>query len=600
MRPKIAFVFVTSEELADTQYFHDRVDPTAPVRLQEGSSLPPVPDLPCLDQWKAYSKLERLLPGGSRIANLAWRIMSSSFMTAWRHGSESGVAAAEANNPLSNMFHPAATSPHELQTPAHVLAAYSQSFGATLPMDWDPTHLQDSGASASALPAKPQTLPLGDSNSASVSQSALEQQLLATICDWAHGAPGSAGLVSPLGVQPSLMFSNPSNQAGVTDFNLSNQGFAPAFVTPLTDLSQAFPQNDGSNPPSALNMFELHNFHNGNTMVGPLFNGNDVPGLDSFSSDRTPTSQELMLSDPYLSSLSLESIGNNLGVSESLLPTPTSHSVSAYPASGLQPPPSHSRTVSAPFGLANQGLEHSRSVSDSYSPPMSASAQAAPKLSHSPSTSAAGTSPSKGKDGGHSCANCGTDSTSQWRRDKEKRRVCNSCGLYAKLHHVSRPISISSKQNAPLKRNRKKKSIEAINTLLAQQHGNNAASKRLKSGSVDYGNHPQRSPLSPLTLLPNPPMSALTRSEFDRLPTVASEAGQPPDSPSFLSALAAYRVGHCLDKAHLSASAGRTTLHSAPMSDANGLGGLRVSVEPAKGAAMAMLSPALSSTPGTD
>ncbi|KAJ1966986.1 hypothetical protein H4R35_006845, partial [Dimargaris xerosporica] len=176
-------------------------------------------------------------------------------MTTWRDGSGSGAPGVGTNNPLSSMFHPAATSPHRLQTPAHVLATYNQLVDTTLPMDWDPAQMPNGGASASPLPAsqtaKAQMLPLSGSDCApvasatgTVSHSALEQQFFASMCDWARGAPGSAGLISPLGIQPSLMFSNPSNQAGVTDFSLSNQGFAPAFVTPLTDFNQVFSQND--------------------------------------------------------------------------------------------------------------------------------------------------------------------------------------------------------------------------------------------------------------------------------------------------------------------------------------------------------------------
>ena len=38
-----------------------------------------------------------------------------------------------------------------------------------------------------------------------------------------------------------------------------------------------------------------------------------------------------------------------------------------------------------------------------------------------------------------SCANCGTTTTSTWRRSETGERICNACGLYYKLHKVQRP-----------------------------------------------------------------------------------------------------------------------------------------------------------------
>lgn len=39
---------------------------------------------------------------------------------------------------------------------------------------------------------------------------------------------------------------------------------------------------------------------------------------------------------------------------------------------------------------------------------------------------------------GLSCANCQTTTTTLWRRNAEGEPVCNACGLYMKLHGVSR------------------------------------------------------------------------------------------------------------------------------------------------------------------
>ena len=38
---------------------------------------------------------------------------------------------------------------------------------------------------------------------------------------------------------------------------------------------------------------------------------------------------------------------------------------------------------------------------------------------------------------GTSCSNCGTNTTTLWRRNTNGEPVCNACGLYHKLHNVS-------------------------------------------------------------------------------------------------------------------------------------------------------------------
>lgn len=39
---------------------------------------------------------------------------------------------------------------------------------------------------------------------------------------------------------------------------------------------------------------------------------------------------------------------------------------------------------------------------------------------------------------GTSCANCKTTTTTLWRRNQSGEPVCNACGLYYKLHNVSK------------------------------------------------------------------------------------------------------------------------------------------------------------------
>ena len=53
------------------------------------------------------------------------------------------------------------------------------------------------------------------------------------------------------------------------------------------------------------------------------------------------------------------------------------------------------------------------------------------------------------------CINCGTSTTSLWRRakDTEGSPICNSCGLYEKLHNTSRPVAM--RKDSVLRRKRK-------------------------------------------------------------------------------------------------------------------------------------------------
>ena len=40
------------------------------------------------------------------------------------------------------------------------------------------------------------------------------------------------------------------------------------------------------------------------------------------------------------------------------------------------------------------------------------------------------------------CTNCGTTTTTLWRRNNDGEPVCNACGLYYKLHGVNRPLAM--------------------------------------------------------------------------------------------------------------------------------------------------------------
>ncbi|KAL3317584.1 putative electron transfer flavoprotein subunit [Cichlidogyrus casuarinus] len=57
------------------------------------------------------------------------------------------------------------------------------------------------------------------------------------------------------------------------------------------------------------------------------------------------------------------------------------------------------------------------------------------------------------------CSNCGTESTSMWRRDSNNDIVCNPCGLYQRLHGLKRPLYLT--QNV-FKTRRKRKSNQPV------------------------------------------------------------------------------------------------------------------------------------------
>lgn len=94
---------------------------------------------------------------------------------------------------------------------------------------------------------------------------------------------------------------------------------------------------------------------------------------------------------------------------------------------------------------------------------------------------------------GTSCANCGTTTTTLWRRNGNGDPVCNACGLYYKLHNVSRPLTM--KKDGIQTRNRKMSTKSKKNKKLA------AMSDLLKGGPLDkfggFGsmNHAMHAPM---------------------------------------------------------------------------------------------------------
>ena len=60
------------------------------------------------------------------------------------------------------------------------------------------------------------------------------------------------------------------------------------------------------------------------------------------------------------------------------------------------------------------------------------------------------------------CTNCGTTTTTLWRRNADGEPVCNACGLYHKLHGVNRPLAM--RKDGIQTRKRKPKSSASSST----------------------------------------------------------------------------------------------------------------------------------------
>ncbi|XP_071552592.1 GATA-binding factor C-like isoform X2 [Panulirus ornatus] len=58
------------------------------------------------------------------------------------------------------------------------------------------------------------------------------------------------------------------------------------------------------------------------------------------------------------------------------------------------------------------------------------------------------------------CSNCGTTTTTLWRRNNEGEPVCNACGLYYKLHGINRPLQMRKDSIQSRKRKPKNKKTE--------------------------------------------------------------------------------------------------------------------------------------------
>ena len=101
---------------------------------------------------------------------------------------------------------------------------------------------------------------------------------------------------------------------------------------------------------------------------------------------------------------------------------------------------------------------------------------------------------------GVSCKNCGTSTTTLWRRNSKGDTICNACGLYYKLHNADRPLKM------------KKENIQTRNRKLSckSKKGRKFASVGnldfLKGPGDKYSSFPPNVTTSIHASLPNPYM----------------------------------------------------------------------------------------------
>ena len=62
------------------------------------------------------------------------------------------------------------------------------------------------------------------------------------------------------------------------------------------------------------------------------------------------------------------------------------------------------------------------------------------------------------------CTNCGTTTTTLWRRNNDGEPVCNACGLYFKLHGIKRPLQM--KKDKIQSRKRKQPAVPKLKKKL--------------------------------------------------------------------------------------------------------------------------------------